>query len=355
MSQIVTAKDIITKTYQAGWSKNYVEEKLSSALNINTGSIPSGRCINYSEITNENMTDIVLVNEFSKDYGTYYENNQLVSINDIDIENSKYTLEIPIVYEIVNSDNSCLYKHSFCYDFYSPEDNSIKIATAYSPNENLYSSSESIMNVQMPKIYRNEQDGNFFTVRYIGSKEFNSCNIWFENGDGDVNDAIGNYATFGLYMATYEETLGNGITMTIEIGENEAPPADVIKRTINVRFTNNFDEVQSYYTEISLDGNDFHHLDGQSPTYIGSQAGETKSFTIISNEEENNYLRNNNFYVRISTADTVRFGHCYGNFSKANASPIYVDDTDDTPCTYRIPKWNIDKGEVNLEVEIHEP
>lgn len=353
MSQIVTAKDVITKTYQAGWSKNYVEEKLSSALNINTGSIPSGRCINYSEITNENMTDIVLVNEFSEDYGSYYENNQLVSINDIDIETSTYTLEIPIFYNIENNDNSCLYKHSFCYDFYSPEDNSVIIATAYSPNENLYSSSESIMNVQMPKIYRNEQDGNFFTVRYIGSKEFNSCNIYFENGDGDVNDAIGNYAIFGLFMATYEETLGHGITMTIEIGENETPPADVIKRTINVEFINNFDWAQLYYTEISFDGNSFMNLDGQSPTYVGSQATETKSFTIIFNEEEDNYLRNNKFYVRISTMDTVRFGTCYGKFSKASGITLSGIQTD-TTCIFELSNWNINRGELNLTLDINE-
>ena len=234
------------------------------------------------------------------------------------------------------------------YDFYSPEDNSVIIATAYSPNENLYSSSESIMTVQMPKIYRNETN-NLIKLYYIGSIELNYCNISFPDGEMGVDEDITNNfpREYSVVNDPYEDTLGQGITMRIQIGE--------FTRTINVRFTNNFDEVQSYYTEISLDGNDFHHLDGQSPTYIGSQGSETKSFTIISNEEENNYLRNNNFYVRISTMDTVRFGHCYGNFSKANASPIYVDKTDDTTCTFRIPKWNIDKGEVNLEVEIHEP
>lgn len=352
MSQIVTAKDIITKTYQAGWSKNYVEEKLSSALNINTGSMPSGRCINYSEITNENMTDIVLVNEFSEDYGSYYKNNQLVSINDIEIESSKYTLEIPIVYEIENNDNSCLYKRSFCYDFYSPEDNSVIIATAYSPNENLYSSSESIMKVQMPKIYRNETN-NLIKLHYIGSKELINCNISFHDGDMGIDEDITNNfpKKYRVVNGPYEDTLGQGITMRIEIDENEN--TSTFTRTINVEFTNNFDWAQSYYTEISLDGNDFHHLDGQSPTYIGSQATETKSFTIISDNVENDYIKNYNFYVRIITNDTVRFGNCYGIFSKASAPPISVVETD-TTCTFTIPKWNIDRGEVNLTLYINE-
>lgn len=355
MSQIVTAKDIITKTYQAGWSKNYVEEKLSSALNINTGSMPSGRCINYSEITNENMTDIVLVNEFSKDYGSYYKNNQLVSINDIEIESSKYTLEIPIVYEIENNDNSCLYKHSFCYDFYSPEDNSVIIATAYSPNENLYSSSESIMKVQMPKIYRNETN-NLIKLHYIGNKELNYCNISFHDGDMGIDEDITNNfpKEYSVVNDPYEDTLGQGITMRIEIGENEAPPADVIKRTINVDFTNNFDWAQSYYTEISFDGNNFMNLDGQSPSYVDSQDSEIKSFTIIFNEEEDNYLRNNKFYVRISTMDTVRFGTCYGKFSKASGITLSGIQTD-TTCTFELSNWNINRGELNLTLDINEP
>ena len=168
-----------------------------------------------------------------------------------------------------------------------------------------------------------------------------------------------NHKTFYFYYGTYEDTIANTTGIYIDALANKNcgsnPDSEKIyERTINVDFTNNFDWAQSYYTEISFDGNSFMNLDGQSPTYVGSQATEIKSFTFISDEGENDYLRNNKFYVRISTADTVEFGRCYGTFSKASGISLSGIETD-TTCTFELPNWNIDKGELNLTLDINEP
>lgn len=370
MGKIANVNSILNGAKRMGWDNAYVEEQLFASLD---GNIPPSeyeteiydKCLNFRELSHDNMNDIVYLNDYSEYYGDYYEDNQLVSLSDVEFESSNVNLEIPIRYNV--DGNSFVAKNSFRFSFYKPGeymDETEPMVTVYSPDENLYSSIITInkpVKINIPRNLQHEEVEGF-KMDYIGSRALCSCLVSFYDNDAgqdDVEIADTNSETFYFYNGTYEDTIANsnGIYINAYIDKDcgSNPDAEeIFTRTINVEFTNNMDEPITYYVEYSLNGSTYYVLE-DSPVSVFAQFTQQDSYQIQSNETEHQAFNTQNVWVRIVTMDTIYFDDsCYAKFSKLSASMTSGSRTD-TTCTFNMKsKWYQSSGDINIVVSIYD-
>jgi hypothetical protein len=365
MVKIANIDSILNGAQKMGWDNAYVEEQIFSSLDGNIS--PSeyeteiyDKCLNFRELSHDNMNNIVYLNDYSEYYGDYYEDNQLVSLSDVEFETSIINLDIPIRYKV--NGNSFVAENSFKFSFYKPGSDMSEedpMVIVYSPNENLYSSTVTInkpVKINIPRALRYEHvDG--FKIDYVGQRKLCSCNVSFVDGDAgtdDVEIADTNHETFYFYYATYEDTIANtnGIYIDALANKNCGSNPDgekIYTRTINVDFTNSMDEPIAYYVEYSFNGSTYNILDG-SPVIVPQQTSQNDSYLIQSKDQEHQKFNTQNLWVRIATTDTVSFdNNGYAKFSKLSASSTPGVKTD-TTCTFNMKyKWTQSNGDLNIK------
>lgn len=367
--KIANIDSILNGAKRMGWDNAYVEEQIFSSLDGNIS--PSeyeteiyDKCLNFRELSHDKMKDIVYLNNYSEYYGDYYEDNQLVSLSDVEFESSIINLDIPIRYKVIG--NSFVPKNSFKFSFYKPgsymnEDDPMVIV--YSPDENLYSSTVTInkpVKINIPRYLQYKYvDG--FKIDYVGQNKLCSCMVSFADGDtgtDDVEIADTNHKTFYFYYGTYEDTIANTTGIYIDALANKNcgsnPDSEKIhERTINVNFTNSRDEPITYYVEYSFDGFNYNDING-SPIIVTEQDSENTSYQIKSNGTEHQKFNTQYVYVRIRTMESIRYTESNAKFSNLTAS-IIDGSSDDTFCTFHMKHtWNQSHGDLNITVTIND-
>lgn len=367
MGKIANIDSILNGAQKMGWDNAYVEEQIFSSIdgNINPSEYEAeiyDKCLNFRELSHDNMKDIVYLNNYSEYYGDNYEDNQLVSLSDVEFETSFINLDIPIRYNV--DGNSFVAKNSFKFSFYEPGTYMSEVdpmVIVYSPDKDLYSSTVTInkpVKINIPRHLRYEYvDG--FKIDYIGQKKLCSCYVSFADGDtgtDDVEIADTNHETFYFYNGTYEDTIANSTGIYINALANKDcgsnPDSEKIyTRTINVDFTNSMDEEITYYVEYSFNGNDFTDLD-ESPVIVAPHSTRSDEYQIQSNETEHQKFNTHYVYARIRTIDSIRYVQSDAKFSKLSASMINGIE-DDTLCTFHMEHtWNQSHGDLNIVVTI---
>lgn len=364
MGKIANIDSILNGAQKMGWDNAYVEEQIFSSIdgNINPSEYEAeiyDKCLNFRELSHDNMKDIVYLNNYSEYYGDNYEDNQLVSLSDVEFERSIINLEIPIRYNV--DGESFVAENSFKFSFYKPGTYMSEVdpmVIVYSPDENLYSSTVTInkpVKINIPRALQYEYV-NGFKIDYVGQKKLCSCYVSFADGDtgtDDVEIADTNHETFYFYNGTYEDTIANtnGIYINALANKDCGSNPDVEKiytRTINVDFTNSMDEPIAYYVEYSFNDSTYYQLDG-SPVIVPQQTSQNNSYLIQSNETEHQKFNTQNVWVRIATMDTVSFDDSgRAIFSKLSASSTPGVKTD-TTCTFNMRnKWLQSHGDLNI-------
>ena len=369
MVKIANIDSILNGAQKMGWDNAYVEEQIFSSLD---GNIPPSeykteiydKCLNFRELSHDNMNKIVYLNDYSECYGDYYEDNQLVSLSDVEFETSIINLDIPIRYNV--DGNSFVAQNSFKFSFYKPGSDMSEedpMVIVYSPDENLYSSTVTInkpVKINIPRYLQYEYvDG--FEIDYVGQNKLCSCMVSFADGDtgtDDVEIADTNHETFEFYNGTYEDTIANTTGIYIEAYANKDcgsnPDSDKIyERTINVDFTNSRDEPITYYVEYSFDDLEYYDIKG-SPVIVGGQDSENNSYQIYSDGTEHQKFNTHYIYVRIRTTDSIRYTQSDAKFSKLSAS-LTNGRGDDTFCTFHMKDtWNQSHGDLNITITIND-
>lgn len=366
--KIANIDSILNGAKRMGWDNAYVEEQIFSSLDRNIS--PSeyeteiyDKCLNFRELSHDKMKDIVYLNNYSEYYGDNYEDNQLVSLSDVEFESSIINLDIPIRYNV--DGNSFVAKNSFKFSFYKPGSDMREegpMVIVYSPDENLYSSTVTInkpVKINIPRYLQYEYvDG--FKIDYIGERKLCGCKVSFADGDtgtDDVEIANTNPKTFYFYNGTYEDTIANTTGIYIKANANKDcgsnPDSDKIyERTINVVFTNSRDEPITYYVEYSFNDLVYYDIKG-SPVIVGAQLSENNSYQIYSDETEHQKFNTQYIYVRIRTMESIRYTVSYAKFSGEVSASLTNGSSDDTLCTFRMKYiWYQSQGDLNINVEI---
>lgn len=357
MGQITNIKYIKDKCLENDWEASEITNILTDVVS----SYSEDKCPTYGELTKSSVQDLLTIPEYSEDWGVSYVNNQLVSINDIEFNQNKVNINIPIVLSCENSSRQqYITNNSFLINFYQPSNTVDYIKSASFPDENLYGQNKSTetVNFQIKKSERYETPG--FKLTYTSNKKLKNARIEYYDGDVDRSKTFSGY-NFTLDASFLEYLDFNGfnnnpiyIYAEVEAGSTTGTSSGTIIHNIVVRFTNSTSEAITYHVEYSSNNYNYktvyHGSNNEYSKIITPEATISTNWNVTQ-EMESTITASSGCYIRIYIEDTVNINNCSANFTGASSVQGIKITKNENTANIKIPKWYSSYGNLYIDID----
>lgn len=357
MGQITNIKYIKDKCLENDWEASEITNILNGAVS----SYSEDKCPTYGELTKISVQDLLTIPEYSEDLGVSYVNNQLVSINDIEFNQNKVNINIPIVLSCENSSRQqYITNNSFLINFYQPSNIVDYIKSASFPDKNLYGQNESTetVNFQIKKSEQYETPG--FKLTYTSNKKLKNARIIYYDGDVDQIKTFSGYnftldAAFLEYL-NFNEFNNNPIYIyaEVEAGSTTGTSSGTIIHNIVVRFTNSTSESVSYHVEYSSNNYNYktvYHGSNNDYSKIVNPNETVNTNWNVTQEMESTITASSGCYIKIYIEDTVNIINCSANFTEATSVQGITITKNENTANIKIPKWYSSYGNLYIDIE----
>lgn len=357
MGQITNIKYIKDKCLENDWEAS----EITNILNGVVSSYSEDKCPTYGELTKISVQDLLTIPEYSEDLGVSYVNNQLVSINDIEFNQNKVNINIPIVLSCENSSRQqYITNNSFLINFYQPSNIVDYIKSASFPDKNLYGQNESTetVNFQIKKSEQYETPG--FKLTYTSNKKLKNARIEYYDGDVDQSETFsGNNFTLDaafLEYLNFNDFNNNPIYIyaEVEAGSTTGTSSGTIIHNIVVRFTNSTSESVSYHVEYSSNNYNYktvYHGSNNDYSKIVKPNETVNTNWNVTQEMESTITASSGCYIKIYIEDTVDINYCSANFTGASSVQGITITKNENTANIKIPKWYSDYGNLYIDID----